>query len=305
MDREYEIAQIERVLADPEIKVITISGLAGIGKTALATFVARRQIESDRFPGGVIFVDCAIRTSLPNILTAIADVVGIESASLTPGALRDRVFFHLRSAPTLLVFDAYEAVAEDDEVLSFVGRLPKLTKALILTRKKVRVPGREITIRLAPFDDNVALELWRQYLSPEQWAETDKESLRDINRWAGGLPLAVGLVASLLEQGWSLPKILGRLQEGAVPTDAVVERVLEQVDTALTKEQRRLLDALCVFSHPAEGNAIATVAEIKEWRPSSEPLARMSIIEIVDGAYSDENVHEFRACRPSVGAKRR
>jgi Cdc6-like AAA superfamily ATPase len=122
--RQREVAKIERALADLDRNVVIISGMGGIGKTSLARFVANQQRDTNRFPGGVVWIDCTIDDSLPSILMTIAHDVGIESPSLTSGALRHVVLSHLRTNPTLLVLNNYEAVAENDEVLSFVGRLP-------------------------------------------------------------------------------------------------------------------------------------------------------------------------------------
>ncbi len=284
--REREIAQIERALADPDINIVTIHGVGGSGKTVLARLVVERQRETNRFPGGIVWIDCRIEDSLLKILTAIVHTIAVQPASFTLSNLRKVVLSHLRSKPTLLVLDAYEIVANNDEILSFIGRLPKQAKALIVSRQRVRVPGREITLRLESLTEAETLELLRRNLSPERWAEIDKEALREIHRWTGGLPLAVGLVGSLLEQGGLLPGILGQLREGTIPAERVVERVLDRVDTTLTEKQHQLLDALSVFAHSVDGAAIAAVTEIGDWRLSAEALARRAVIEITDGRYA-------------------
>jgi len=287
--RQREIVQIERALADPDINVVTIYGVGGTGKTVLARFVVERQREDNHFPGGIVWIDCRIEDSQSKILAVIARATRVEP-SLNLSELRESVLSHLHSAPTLLVFDAYEMVADNDEVLSFVGRLPKPTKALIVSRQRVRVPGREISLRLESLTEVETLELLRQSLGPEQWDEADKDALRGIHRWTGGLPLAVVLVASLLKQGWSLPAILAQLREGAISTERVVERIIDQLDPTLSEKQRQFLEALSVFAHPVDGAAVAAVAEMENWRLSGEALARKAAIEITDGRYA---LHPF------------
>lgn len=159
MERQREIAQIERALADPDINIVTIHGVGGSGKTVLARFVVERLRQSNQFSGGIFWIDCRIEDSLLKMLTTIAHTIGEQPASFTPSNLREVVLSHLRSKPTLLIFDTYEAVANDDEILSFIGRLPKQAKALIVSRQRVRVHGREITLHLESLTEAETLEL--------------------------------------------------------------------------------------------------------------------------------------------------
>lgn len=121
--REREIARIERALADSDINIVTIYGFGGSGKTTIARRVVERQWETNRFPGGIVWIDCEIEDSLLKILSTITHTIGVTPGSLTPSSLRDSALSYLRSKATLLVFDAYEKVADNDEILSFIGRL--------------------------------------------------------------------------------------------------------------------------------------------------------------------------------------
>lgn len=285
VNRLHEFDRAERMLADSGISIISISGPAGIGKTAFANMFAKRQIEHKLFPGGVVWLDCNITSSFHTVLATIASVKSIEFSPISPTELRNKVIQHLNSAQTLLIFDNYETVIEDDEILSFIGHLPKPTKALILTRKGLRIPKESSSIRLAPLDENVAFELWKQYLGAENWNEIDKETLVDINHWTGGLPLAIRFVGNQINQGWSLQDILDQLKKGTTPGVTVVERILEQVETDLTKEQHQFLDTLSIFTHPVDGVTIAKIAEIEDWRRPAEILVRKAIIDSTDGWY--------------------
>jgi len=281
--REREIAYIDRALADPDINIVTIYGVGGIGKTTLARFIVGRLRAENRFPGGIVWIDCSTENSLLRILTVIAHTTGVQPASFTLSNLREAVLTYLRSKPTLLVLDAYDLVADNDEVLSFIGRLPKQTKALIVSRRSVSVPGREITLRLESLPVAEALELFRQYLGPERWAgtETEKEALIEIHRRVGGLPLAIGIVGNLLEQGWSFDQLQEELS-----TEKVVERTLDRFETTLSEKEQRFLEALCIFTHPVSGDAIAAVAKMEDWHITGKALSRMAFTEVIDGKYA-------------------
>jgi tetratricopeptide (TPR) repeat protein len=286
--REREIAQIERALADPDINVISVYGAGGTGKTVLARLVAERQRKGDRFPGGIVWIDCRVDDSLPAVLKTIAQTLSLDATLPSPASLRDAVMRQLRSIPTLLIFDAYEVVAQDDEVLSFIARLPRMTKtkAIIVSRERTRVSGKEIIIRLDSLSEIDTLEMLQQLLGPEQWKKLDPEVIRSIIRLTGGLPLAIALVTDLAKQELPFPKIITQLQYGVVPTDKVIEHILQQAETTLSEQEREALEALSIFAHPVEVEAIVAVSGIVEWSVLARRLAQRALVEVVGTRYA-------------------
>jgi tetratricopeptide (TPR) repeat protein len=284
--REREITKIERALADPEINIISIYGSGGMGKTSLARVVLERVRDSNRFSGGIVWIDCTIDNSLPAILKTTVQTLEIDPGSSSFVELRDVIQKQLEAAPTLFVFDAYEMVADDDEVLSFIGRLPKPSKTIIISRKRIRLHGREIVVRLDSLSENEALEMLLQLLPPEQRKELDEDFFENVFHLTGGLPLFIGLVADLIRQGQSLPKEITELQHGAISENEVSERVLERVETTLPKKERQVLEALSVFAHPVEVNAIVAVLGINEWSDPVTKLTQMAFIEVVGIRYA-------------------
>jgi tetratricopeptide (TPR) repeat protein len=286
IDREAEIFRIEEALATPDINAIIIYGVGGVGKTTLAGFVAERHSESNSFPGGVVWVDCTLDNSLPQILMTIAHTLGLESASLSSATLRDAIVSRLQSTPILLIFDNYEEVAQNDEVLSFIGRLPKATKALVVSRQRIRIPGRPFQIYLQEFTPIVASEYLRHSLDPKQWMEISQQGLlEDLYKKTGGLPLALALVSGMLNQGLPLTEVLAQLEEKTTSSD-LAEYLLKRLAKDLPKEQQHFLDALSVFIHPTYGDAIASIAKVKNWHAVGQELEQLAFIQVVDGRYA-------------------
>jgi tetratricopeptide (TPR) repeat protein len=292
--RQQEITQLERALSDSEIQMVGIYGVGGCGKTTLVHFVVSQPKIADQFPGSIIWVNCNTEDSLPKILKILANTFGIESASLTISAVRDAVITKLRTQATLIVFDEYERVVQNDEVLSFIGRLPKLTKVLIISRKRIRIPNQDITIRLDSFTESEAMEFLKQQLEPQQLANIDQVALQEIYRLTSGLPLALTIVTGWLKQDTSLSAILRSLDYNDqlinFTTDdqfeTVYKNLLAQAITILSEPELKFIAALSVFAHPAEGEAIATVAEIEDWRLSANALAQKSMVVVVDARYA-------------------
>ena len=286
VNRVHELEEVTHQLTDPGGNIITISGPAGIGKTSFALRLATSFAATEQFFGGIVWLSCERIDSFSSILFQIAQVVGIDASQLSLGMLRERVLRHLSDAPTLLIFDNYDAVAKDDSILSFIGHLPKKAKVLILSRASIRVPGREYALRLAPFDETVAMEVMRQQLKSSGLAPTDMATMKQIYHQTGGLPLALSLVSGLIKQGMSPKEILGRFQEGTMPDEFVSKFVFDEVYKTLSKEQIQFVEALSTFTSPVDGVTIASIAESKDWRLFIDELVNKTVVDVVDGRYA-------------------
>ncbi len=102
--RESELAQVVRRLADPNCRLLTVTGPGGIGKTRLAIQAARG--ESARFAHGIHFVDLAPVLSVELLSAAILRAL---QAALPAGVGPDQHLLDLvRDKQMLLVLDNYE-----------------------------------------------------------------------------------------------------------------------------------------------------------------------------------------------------
>jgi len=58
VDREKEIHEVTQALLDPHIPIVTVTGIGGVGKTALALEVAYHLLEQGQFAGGICWLNC-------------------------------------------------------------------------------------------------------------------------------------------------------------------------------------------------------------------------------------------------------
>src|SRR5512137_2179784 len=75
LGREKEIASLRQLLRSPKVRLVTISGSGGVGKTSLALQVAH-DLE-DAFVDGVFFISLAAITDSTLIIPAIAQTLGV------------------------------------------------------------------------------------------------------------------------------------------------------------------------------------------------------------------------------------
>ena len=77
--REEELAALADLIADPQVRLITLTGPGGIGKTRLALEAAVRELRPlSHFPGGIFFVSLAPLESAEDIVAALAGALDFQ-----------------------------------------------------------------------------------------------------------------------------------------------------------------------------------------------------------------------------------
>ena len=144
--REAELGEILKRLDSEGVRILTLTGPGGIGKTRLALQTAADLI--DRFEDGVYFVDLAPIRDTASVPAAIAQVVGIRETSDRP--LLDELKDQLRAKTMLLLLDNFEQVtAAAPRVLELLQACPRL-KLLVTSREALHLRG-EYVFPVPPF----------------------------------------------------------------------------------------------------------------------------------------------------------
>ena len=138
--RAAELEQLARLLRGDAVRLVTLTGPGGIGKTRLAVQAATDALE--HFADGVFFVDLAHAREPIAVLVAIAQTTGLA----VPGDrdLREALAAHLRPLQLLLVLDNFEQVmAAADDAGELVRQCPRLAM-LVTSRESLRVRGEQL-----------------------------------------------------------------------------------------------------------------------------------------------------------------
>ena len=138
--RTGEIAEVVALVARPDVRLVTLVGPGGVGKTRLALEAAR--LVEERFPGG------AARVNLDGVDSAL--VLAAEAASalgLVAGSARElgeQLARATRGAPVLLVVDGLERFLDEaGEVAQLLAAVPGLT-VLATSRAALRLTGEHV-----------------------------------------------------------------------------------------------------------------------------------------------------------------
>lgn len=212
--REKELSELEALLQDRSVRLVTMTGPGGTGKSRLSIEAAVRLV--DAFAGQVWFVPLA-ELSEPGLLPlAIRQAMGLEPGELDP---LEQVMAALGSGRSLLLLDNFEQLvgalsAEsgggEAVVLTLLERAPGLT-CVATSRQLLGLPGeREFPVRPLPIPgegetpealgifESVRLFVDRaQAVKPDfQVTNSNAPAVAELCNRLEGIPLAIELAAA-------------------------------------------------------------------------------------------------------------
>jgi predicted ATPase/DNA-binding XRE family transcriptional regulator len=137
--RERELAEVSDLLRRPEVRLLTLTGTAGVGKTHLAVETARKV--ADHFSDGVVFVALAPLGDPALMVPTAARSLGLSETEDQDS--REVLCSYLRWKRLLLVFDNFEHLIEAaTEVAEVLEACPNLT-VLVTSRASLRLRGEQ------------------------------------------------------------------------------------------------------------------------------------------------------------------
>ena len=206
--RDRELERLRDLLLGEAVRLLTVMGPGGVGKTRLA-FDAARSLES-AFPDGVCFIDLVPLRDPANIDAVLAHALHL--ADLSRRSSGDRVASYLQSRRILLVLDNFEHVLPAaTRIADLLATCPHL-RVLVTSREPLRLrlehrmflSGLAVPTLSRPTPETVAqtaagaLFLERARLVDPDFAlkPEDAPALAELLRWLDGMPLAIQITAA-------------------------------------------------------------------------------------------------------------
>lgn len=220
--REAEIRSLAELLGREQVRLVTLIGTGGIGKTRLSIEIAAQELE--HFPYGVWFVPLASLTDPGYVITEIASALSIQlQPKVDPKA---QVIDYLSQKRLLLVLDNFEHLSEAASVVTdLLSGAPSL-HCIVTSRELLHVSGEHI-FSVSPLPsppEDAEIEMLSQYESVRLFLERAQTVKPDFELTAqnsvaiaaichrlDGIPLAIEL-AAVRVRGMTAQQIFERLE---------------------------------------------------------------------------------------------
>ena len=244
LGRERELRDVVELVTRPDVRLLTLTGPGGAGKTRLALQAAAEA--ADAFPDGVFWVALAPLRDASVLLSSVAESLGLGEATVVATMLaNNRVLLLLDNAEHLL-----------PEIATDVAGLlaPEGSVLLVTSRERLQIQGEQL-YPVHPMDDHDGVELFRTRARALDPTFTSNNDAEELCRRLDNLPLALELAAArtvvfspaqLLER---LGQRLDLLKGGrdADPRQQTLRATIEWSYDLLEPREQRLLRSLSVF----------------------------------------------------------
>ncbi|MFC5174621.1 tetratricopeptide repeat protein [Streptomyces mutomycini] len=238
--RIAQCAEIAKTLTEVSRRKVLISGIAGIGKTALVHRVIREPSVQEVYSGSVVYLDmfgfAGDRRTLGRSGAAYAPLLaalGIPSSSVPADIGSQAVIYHRKleeladlDTPILLTFDN---VAEMSQIAELLPRSPK-HGVVITSRTQLGVIDGIENIHLREMSATEARALLSANLASENMSSMEPQKIDSLCTLCGRLPLAIKIAAAILKGDLDLgvDELIEELEEEGNRLD-----VLQYGDTAV------------------------------------------------------------------------
>ena len=285
--RAQEMTRALTRLRNDGVRLLTLTGPAGVGKTRLGLQIAREL--GKHFADGVVFVALAALREASLLMSVLAQALGLRES--TEGEISEQVAIFLQEKHLLLVLDNFEQILEAaSSVAELLSTCPRLS-VLVTSRVPLRLRT-EQSLPLAPLPLAEAVTLFQERaLAIRPGGVYAPQEVAAICEHLDRLPLAIEL-AAIHVKALSLPDLYERLthrlavlRDGArdLPVrQQTMEDAIAWSYDLLTETQQQCFRALGVFMGGWTLAAAEVVCRAEEEKAPEEMI--LTLAALVDAS---------------------
>jgi serine/threonine protein kinase/tetratricopeptide (TPR) repeat protein len=292
LGREKDIARVLEGLSS-RWPLISIEGLAGIGKTTLAIEAAHRCLPGpnatlDEPFDIVVWVSASGRPEqkrwMNEVFDSVARMLGYPYVmQVAPENKPIEVDHLLRNHRTLVIVDNFETIIDPD-LLNWIQSVPEPSKALITTRHHHL--RRVWDIHLKGLDDKEALELIRRNalrLGLQSVQTASEELLLPLVRVTEGTPWIIEMALGYVKGGrLSLQQVVDHLYKGTKTVESIFDYLFAHNWKLMTRDAQHVLMVVPFFADSMSAEALGATTNLSDYRldVAIEQLVELALLDI-------------------------
>lgn len=259
LGREAELNAVINLLTVQDVRLLTLTGPGGTGKTRLAQAVAQLLAQRPtHFVDGLIYVSLSSLSAPEFVLPAIATALNVLDNR--PQSISDAVIEALRDKDLLLILDNFEHVLEAAPIVTDLLSASAAMRVLVTSREGLHLYG-EHEFEVPPLLNDAAVTLFveraRAVKSDFALTPDNAAHIAEICARLDGLPLAIELAAArskLFAPAQMLQRLTDRLGFLVSTTrdrpdrQQTLRNVIEWSYNLLADHEKRLFSRLSVFA---------------------------------------------------------
>ena len=308
---ESAVMAVCQRLLKPDVRLLTINGPGGMGKTRLAIAAAEQM--AAQFQSGICFIPLETANDPSLVHVEIARALGVESNS--EKTLHQVLLDYLNPLHILLILDNFEQVIPAATLVSEILRTASHLKIIVTSREPLQIYGEHcyrVPALGLPSSNGIALEAWEQYAALRlfveraraarddfQMNEDNLQEIIQICRRLDGLPLAIELVAAraliftprqILHLLSSNSAFLNHGPRDLPPRHQTLWQMMDWSYQLLSPVEQTIFRQLAVFSKDCSIEAVTFVTQIAETPESIEALIRKNLLRPTHLASDNEQL---------------
>jgi len=298
---------ILKALRSPRTFITALTGIGGVGKTALACW-AVHEVYSNKDFSYICSVSAKDRelttsgitaikpmfTSYTQLLDQILITLGFSEVAPSDIAEREKFCQELMKNESILLFVDNLETVDDSRIIRFLEELPEGIKAIV-TSRRLRVKVAAQPIEIGPFEENEALQFLESISFQKNRpffneSMTNTERIKVVNS-CDKIPIVIEWFVGRCRTAAEASDFADALAKNGFHSDELLEFCFRNVYAQMSTNMKTCLKAISIFSHPLPVEAIAagTRLPIDKVIDSLEELRDYALIESrYDDTYRDD-----------------
>lgn len=314
--REKEIEEVQKLLTKTDgQRIVVISGLGGIGKTAIAyevivkVMLAKQfdlllyaTLQSEKFFATSIQQVEERHLDLSAVLETYARQAGLlNAANAFSDATIEALKLHLASARCLLVLDNLETLDGVQDAARELNKLVGAGKSPVLITSRERLPGESYLVDC--YIKGLSEAASRRLIQEEAVArqadgllEADDDLLHQRYTTTGGMPLALKLLITQFLIGIPLNEELDRLK-GVMDEQEIYTYIYFAIWEKLSEYAINLLIAVATWANPVTRLIAQEQSELGDthFNKAIPELVRTSLLEVSNAVIAAKKTYDVHA----------